>query len=256
MKTKRLNWKIIKYELLNLLGNPFVAFFGVIFPVMMSAIISNALHDQVPESFYPQADANVFITIIMVIPMAVVFLGYAANYSQELEKEIPLRMSLFGFRERTMLTAKMISHIVFMTAGLIIYTIFAYCFLELHVPQVKAALALLLCLYLMGAIFFILSHAIANIFKKFGPTYSIVMGIYFLFMLLSGMMGVEVKRLPKPLRIIADLLPMSYVSSDFGDFWESGTYNAAPLIQSFLLFGAVAGILLLYSVRKNRRVMK
>lgn len=256
MLTKRLNWRIIKYEMLNLLGNPFVAFFGVVFPMMMSAIISQALRSQVPESFYAQANAQVFITVSMIIPMAVVFLGYAANYSQELEKDIPLRMSLFGFRERTVLVAKMISHIVFMTAGLLIYTVFVYSVLEIHIPQLKAALGLIGCWYLLGAIFFILSHAIAGIFKKFGPTYSIVMALYFLFMLLSGMMGVQSDQLPKVLKVFADLLPMSYISSDFDSFWESGTYNAAPLLQSFLLIGAVSGILLLYSIRKNRRIVK
>lgn len=256
MKAKRLSWNLIKYELLNLAGNPFVAFFGVLFPIIMLVIISNALRSQVPEAFYAEANTRVFITISMIIPMAVVFLGYASNYSQELEKEIPLRMSLFGFRERTMLVAKMISHITFMTTGIVIYMISAYFMLELCKPQLKAVLALLGCLYSLGVVFFVIAHALANIFKKFGPTYSIVMTLYFLFMLLSGMMGVQVEQLPKALKGVAGMLPMSYISSDFSKFWEKGSYNAAPLIQSFLLMGAVSGILLMYSIHKNRRVIK
>lgn len=72
-------------------------------------------------------------------------------------------------------------------------------------------------------------------------------------MILCGMMGVRTEQLPKALKTIAYTLPMTYVSNDFIDFWQGGSYNFVPLIQSFLFLGAIAGILLILSLYKNRR---
>ena len=52
---------------------------------------------------------------------------------------------------------------------------------------------------------------------------------------------------------MAALLPMSYISSEFIDFWTDGSYNFAPLVQSFLFTGAVSGIVLLIAVRREHR---
>ena len=79
--------------------------------------------------------------------------------------------------------------------------------------------------------------------------------LYFVIMVLCGMMGIQTDQLPGFLQKIAALLPMSYVSSDFIDLWQGGSYNFMPLIQSFLFMGAISGILLLYANYKNRRTV-
>lgn len=73
-------------------------------------------------------------------------------------------------------------------------------------------------------------------------------------MILCGMMGVQTEQLPKALRFAAGFLPMSYISSDFIYFWQGGSYRFAPLIQSYLFLGGVAGILLLLSIKKRKTV--
>jgi ABC-2 type transport system permease protein len=80
--------------------------------------------------------------------------------------------------------------------------------------------------------------------------------LYFGFMILCGMMGLTVDQLPKALKVIAKAFPMSYISSDYVDFWQKGSYNFAPLIQSFLFFGAVSFIVLIFSIKKNQRLIK
>jgi ABC-2 type transport system permease protein len=256
MKKKLLNWRLVQYELRNITGNIFVIFFGVFFPIMMSILFSFVFKQQVPEEMYSKAITSVFITMSMIIPMAVLLIGYAANYSQELEKEIPLRLNLFGFRERAMLAAKMIAYLIFTTAAFLLYAVVDIIMLDLQVPKLSAVIYLIVSLYALSVILFILAHGIATIFKKFGPTYTVSMLLYFGFMLLCGMMGVTVDQLPKGLRVIAKVFPMSYISSDFIDFWQGGKYNFAPMVQSYLFFGAVSFIILILSIRKNQRIIK
>lgn len=256
MKKKQLSWSLIQYEIRNILGNIFVIIFGVFFPIIMSALFSIVFKNEVPEEMYSQTVTSIFITMSMIIPMAVLLIGYAANYSGELEKDIPLRLNLFGFRERTMLLAKMIAYLIFMTIALLLYILCDIVILELQVPKLSSALCLIAALYALSVILFILAHGLATFFKKFGPTYAISMILYFGFMILCGMMGVTVDQLPKGLHVIAKALPMSYISNDFIDFWQGGTYNFAPLLQSFLFFGAVSFIVLILSIRKNQRIIK
>lgn len=256
MKKKQLNWSLIQYELRNIAGNIFVLFFGVFFPIMMSLLFSVVLKNQVPKEMYPNAVTSIFITMSMIIPMAVLLIGYAANYSQELEKDIPLRLNLFGFREKTMLAAKMIAYLIFTTAAFLLYMATDMIMLDIQVPKLSSAICLIAFLYALSVILFVLSHGIATIFRKFGPTYAVSMILYFGFMILCGMMGVTVDQLPKALNVIAKVLPMSYISGDFVDFWQGGSYNFAPFVQSFLFFGAVSVTVLILSIRKNQRIIK
>ncbi|WOO34557.1 ABC transporter permease [Anaerocolumna sp. AGMB13020] len=256
MNKKRLNWYLISYELRNIIGNIFVIFFGVFFPIIMSALFSVMLKSQIPENMYSETVTGLFITMSMIIPMAVLLIGYAANYSQELEKDVPLRLNLFGFTEKTMLLAKMVSYLIFTTAAFIIYAIVDLFILDLQTPKISSAVFFVLSLYALSIIFFMLAHGLATILRKFGPTYAVCMFLYFGFMILCGMMGITVDQLPSGVKTVAKVFPMSYISSDFITFWQGGEYNFAPFVQSLLFFGAVSAIILIFSIRKNQRVLK
>lgn len=244
------------YEIRNVLGNPFVYIFGIFFPIMMLFLITRVAEVEVPPAMLSEVKTEMFITMSLIIPMAVVMLGYSALYSQELQDEIPLRMELFGYSGRTTFFAKVIAQFVVMTSGLLIYTIVAYIGLDLQTPRVSSALCLIACLYLSAVIFFALAHGTALFFKKFGPTYAVMMSLYFGIMILCGMMGVRTPDLPKAAQYLAKLLPMSYISNEFIEFWTEGSYNFAPLIQSFLFFGAISGIVLILALRKERRKVR
>lgn len=256
MVKKRCGRRLISYEIRNVLGNPFIYMFGVFFPVMMLFLITKSMQSEVPASMITKMNTSVFITMSLIIPMAVVLLGYSANYSQELEKEIPLRMQLFGFAPRTTLLAKIAAQLVVMTAASVFYVVVAYATIDLQVPRFSSALCLILCHIVLCAIFFALAHGVATLFKKFGLTYVIMMVFYFGTMVLCGMMGIRTEMLPGALQKLALLLPMSYISSDFIDFWKTGSYNFAPMIQAFLFFGAVTGIILLIALRRERREIR
>lgn len=256
MKRKLCSVRLITYEVKNICGNPFTVFFSTIFPILMSYLISQTYMRQIPEAVRPVAITGIFITMGMVVPMSIFLIGHGANYSQELEKDIPLRMNLFGFTQSGMIIAKAIANLLFLTAALLIYAAASCLLLEIQMPQASAVVVYTLTLYGLGVVFFILSHGIATLVKKFGPTYAITMMLYFIFMILCGMMGIQTELLPKGIQTMANTLPMTYVSRDFVDFWQEGSYNFAPFLQAMLFLGAVSGIVLIFSIRKEKRVIK
>ena len=196
MTEKRCGRRLIVYEIRNVLGNPFIYMFGIAFPILMFFLITKVVQSEVPQSAVAQTNTAVFITMTLMIPMAVILLGYASNYSQELEKEIPLRMKLFGYPEKSVLLAKIIAQFAVMAAGLGIYTAVAYASMDMETPRLSSALCLILCLFLLSGIYFALAHGVATIFKKFGATYAVMMAVFFGSMVLCGMMGIKVDQLP------------------------------------------------------------
>lgn len=254
MKAKKFSVKLIKYEMLNILGNPFADFFGVVFPIMMLFIITQGvIKSQVPASAYAEVCTSIFISMSLIIPMAIILLGYAATYSQELEKEIPLRMMLFGYSEKVMILAKVIAQVVVMTMALLVYSVVGVIGLELETPKPGAVFMLIVFQYLLGVIFFGIAYGVASIIRKFGPTYALMMALYFGVMILSGMMGIQVDDLPKVLQGAASLMPTAHIANDYIDVWMGRRYNFASLLQAFLFMGAAAGIILVMHGYRNRR---
>lgn len=256
MKQKKCNMNMVLYELRNINGNFMTHFFGIVFPNMMTMIFSRTIGAQVPEAARDNVIVSIMLSMSLVIPMSIMFIGYGALYSQEVEREVPLRMRLFGFHERSLLMAKIIAHMIFMTIAFAIYAVFQVFTMDIPKPAVSSVICLLVSLYLIGIILLVIAHSLANIFRKFGVTFGITMAVYFTLMMLTGMMGISTEQLPQALQKAAATLPMTYVSNDFADFWTGGSYNFMPFIQSFIFFGAVSGILLMYTQYRDRRVIK
>lgn len=253
LKVKLVRSNLVKYELRNLLGNIFVLIFGLIFPIFMSIFLGNLIGAQVPEEAKDTVVTTIFISNSLMLPLATVFIGYSATFSQELEKNIPLRFRLFGYSEKTLVLSKIVAYLIFMTVAMIIYSIASSLGLKILVPSFSSAIILIGSLYLLSIIFFALAHGIALFIKKFGPTYAITMILYFGIMILSGMFGVQAKDFPETVMKIAFLFPTTYVASEFIDFWQGGSYNFMPYIQSLVLFTAVSAIALFLAINKDSR---
>lgn len=250
---KKCNYRMVLYELRNINGNLMPHFFGIIFPNIMCFLLSKTVASQVPEAVRGTANTSIMLSMSLVIPMSIMFLGYGALYAQEVEREIPLRMRLFGYGIGAEVMAKVLAHLIFMTIALIVYGLFQGLVMDMERPTVPAFLCWVLSLYLIGVACLVLAHGIAGIFRKFSLTFGINMILYFMMMILTGMMGINTDQLPRVLQKCAALLPMTHISNDFVDFWQGGSYHFMPLIQSFLFLGAVAGIVLLISKNSSRR---
>ena len=256
MKMKnKCSFKMVLYELRNINGNFMTHFFGIVFPNIMCLLLSKTVGSQVPDNVRQEVLTSITLSMSLVMPMAIMLLGYGALYSREVERGIPLRMRLFGYSEKSEITAKLIEHLIFLTIAFIIFSLVQMIAMDIPKPAFSSLICLILSLYLLGIIFLVIAHSFAQIFKKFSITFGVSMFLYFMIMMITGMMGIETEQLPQTLQKIAGMFPMTYVSNDFASFWQGGSYNFMPYIQSLLFLGAIAGILLLYSMHKNRRVI-
>lgn len=253
MKNRTCSFRMIRYELRNINGNFMTHFFGIVFPNIMSLIFTTMIGRQVPEAMRPEATVSVVICMALIMPMSIMFLGYGAIYSQEVEHDIPLRMHLYGYCEGSLIAAKVAAHLLFLTIAFVIYGIFQTIVLDIPKPAFSSLLCLLLSLYLVGVMFLLIVHSMANLFRKFSVTFGVSMVIYFLLMMVTGMMGISVDQLPRALQTVAKVFPMTYISNDFADFWQGGSYNFMPYIQSCIFMGAFTGILAMYAQYRNRR---
>lgn len=219
---------------------------------MMLILISRSILADVPEPFRDSVTTSIFLTMSMIVPLATMFLGYAVTYANELEKDIPLRLNLFGIKQSSMFMTKLIANYIFLTFCLLVYSCSLF-FVKITTPQPIALLTWLLVIYLFSAFLMALGHGIASLIRAFGPTYGVTMGIYFGIMILSGMMGIQMDDLPKFIKPISKLLPTAQFGEDFTYFWAGEAYNFAPLIQSMLFFGAISLIVLLISFKVKSR---
>ena len=209
-----------------------------------------------PEDMKDVFITSIFITNSVIIPLASILVGYSAVFSQELEKNIPLRFRLFGYSEKIVITSKICANLIFITLSLIVYTVVVCSIIKVQMPSLSSALILIVSLYLLSTFLFILAHGISLFFKKFGPTFAITMMIYFGVMILSGMFGVQAKDFPDAIKAVAYVFPTTYISGEFIDFWQGGSYNFVPYIQSFIFFAAVSCIILFLSIHHDSRRIK
>lgn len=254
MNKNKVSLRMIQYELRNVAGNPFVHIFGVGFPILLSIIISKSVSSEIADNSYMgEVITSIFLGIGAVIPLATILMGYSSTCSQDIEKDIPLRMQLFGFSEKYTIINRLIGEFIYMTLAFLIYFIIGCTVLKIVAPIVSGVIIYFICLYIFAAVLFILAHAIANLAKKFGLTYMITMIIYFGMMVLSGMMGITVDKLPKSLQIVSNLLPSTYINKDFYSVWIGRDYNFVPMIQSYIFFLAISGILIFIMIYRSKR---
>ncbi len=67
------------------------------------------------------------------------------------------------------------------------------------------------------------------------------------------MMGVDYENMPGWMQGVAKLLPVTYFNRDFYEIWTGKAYDFMPMVQSFLLFGAVGGILLFAALKRGEK---
>ncbi len=248
-----INKSLIKYEVRNIVGNVFNIIFGVLFPVIMSCFLGPIFMKSVPEEIKSHIFTSYVIGVSTMIPLAVTFIGNSALYSIEVEKGIPLRFNLFGYKQYTIVISKVIAYIIFITIAIIFYTIVNYLVLDIEVPSFSSSIVLIISLYMLTIVSFIFSHGLALIFKTFNKTFAIAMVIYFLIMILSGLFGASPKDFPDVLRYISYLLPTTYISQEFITFWKEGSYNFGPYIQSGIFFATIALLVLFLGIKKDSR---
>lgn len=256
MKDKRrmFSGRMLLFEFRNVIGNPYVHIFGVGMPVLMMVIITRAVVGEIPDAeLLASMTTSVFLGIGALIPMATIFMGYGIAHAQELEKGIPQRMELFGIGVRLSLCSRIVSEVIFMAIAFSIYFAAGFVIADVKTPKASGAALYAVCILALSVMLFCLAHAIACMLRKFSLVYCVTMLLYFAMMILGGMMGISFDNMPSVMQAAAKLLPVTYINRDFGGIWVGESYNFMPMLQSYLLMGAVAGILLFVAVRRDSR---
>lgn len=250
-RTKIVTPQMLKFQMLNVIGNPYVHIFGVGFPIVLTLLITKIAVSELPtDEMAPMVTTSIYLGMGTIIPMAVLLMGYSINYAQELSKGIPERMQLFGIKKSVMFWNNVIVQTVFLAAAFIIFFLSGCIFSKIERPALSGFIIYILCMIVFSLICLSLAHGIACLCKNFGKTYCVSMLLYFAFMILGGMMGISYDNLPNWAQSAAKLLPVTYINRDFYQIWTGRSYHYMPMIQSYLFFAAVSGIILFLALKR------
>ena len=237
-KRKTVSFQMLGFEFRKVIGNPYVHIFGVGMPVLMMIIITRAVMSQVAgRAMLEEANTSVFLGIGALIPMATIFMG----------------STLFGIRAGVSICNRILSEIIFMILAFLVYFGVGYAAVDLKAPTLSGGLLYLVCIFSFSVILFCLSHAISSLLRKFSLTYCVTMLLYFGMMVLSGMMGISYDNMPLAVQTVAKLLPVTYINRDFYIVWKGESYNFVPMLQSYLLMAAIAGIAIVFTIKRTER---
>lgn len=249
-KRKIFTPQMLKFEMLNVLCNPYTHIFGVGFPILLAMLITKVAVSQLPaEELHPMVATSVYLGMGTLIPMAVLLMGYEVSYAQELSKGIPERMHLFGIKNSVLFYNRALVQLIFLTAAFLLFFLTGFLFSDIQKPEFSGLVIYVACMVVFSAICLAIAHGIACMCRNFGKTYCISMILYFAFMILGGMMGISYENLPKWAQTAAKLLPVTYINRDFYKIWTGESYHYMPMVQSYLFLGAVSGILLFVALR-------
>ncbi len=252
IQRKRFSASLLLFEFRNITGNPYIHIFGIGLPVLMVLIFGKMLESNIPNAkALSTAVTGLFLGLGTMIPLAAMMVGYAATFSQELEKGIPQRLELFGIDRGMTIVSRILAELIFQVCSFVVYFTVGALILRIEAPAFTGLACYVLCIVALGIISFAAAHAIALFFRKFGITYCVTMILYFCVMIASGMMGIDYEMLPAPIQAVARLLPTNYIVRDFADIWRGREYNFMPMLQAYLFTGALAGILLFFSLRRK-----
>lgn len=246
--------QMLKFELLNVIGNPYVHIFGVGLPVVLALMITKVAISEMPgNAMAPMVVTSIYLGMGTLIPMAVILMGYAVSYAEQLAKGIPERMQLFGIKNSVSLCNRAIAELIFLIVAFFIFFATGCIFSDIKRPTAAGLISYIFCILVFSTICLALAHGIACICRNFGKTYCVSMMLYFSFMILGGMMGISYDNLPGWAQAVAKLLPVTYMNRDFYQIWTGQKYNWMPMAQSFFFLGAISGILLFLALRSFGR---
>lgn len=247
-----MNKYIFKFETKILLQNFASTFFGLAFPILMSFLIVASLKN-VPPEYLNQVKQSIILTISIISPLSIFLVGLTAVFSKDLEEGVYDRLDLFSINHLSMAKYKFIVYYVFWLICNAIYFIVMKNALKVDIAFATILKHSAYVTVLSIASFFI-GYAICLFFKKFSISFPLSMAIYFISMILGGMMGIQVENMPKGIQKIAKAFPVSHFSSAeyITEVGKNGKINYS-FLQSIIVLTLIAIILFVISIYKNKR---
>lgn len=243
--------KYIIYEVKNALGNIFTIIFGFIFPILMTLILFFAFSGDLEGIALENMKISMFVTNMIIVPLAILFIGFSALFSQEIERKVTLRMSLYGYTEIKQLQAKFVAQFLVVFLSLLIYCVVLIPIIGLEAPSLIGLLLIVIFLLIISFTFYVFAFAISLLAKKFSIAFGLTMSLYFIIMILSGMMGVSSNQLPIGLKEVSQVLPTTHLVNHSVELWHNYAFNMTGLMISTASL-LLMSLLLAYIANKQK----
>ncbi len=240
----------LAYEIVIILRNFYIPFFGMIFPLLLTIFISNSLEDKVPSEVFLQVRTQVMLTMIPMIGLSSFFLGEVAIFTFEVEKKIAQRLEVFGFTRGGMFATKYLAFLIFTLCSTAVFFVGTKVLSGYESPTILGFIEVNLLLLFMAGVMFVIAHSLALVFKSFNIAYGVGMVIYFGIMFLSGMLGLRTEDMPGWLKTISEFVPYSY-GDIYYNIWIGKSVELFQYTQAVVLFTAIAAIL--YIIASKRK---
>lgn len=247
-----MNKYIFKFEIRLLLQNFSSIFFGVVFPILMSFLVISGLKN-IPQSHLNEVKKGIIVTLSIISPLSIFMIGLSAVFSKDLEEGVYDRLDLFSINHLQMAKYKFAVYFVFWMICNAIYFVVIKTGLKVDIAFVSIAKHTMFATFIAVSSFLI-GYSICLLSKKFAIAFPLTMGIYFLSMILGGMMGIQVEDMPACLRKIAEFFPISHFSSyDYVNEIAKGSKLNYSFLQSLVVLVLFSAILFWISLYKNKR---
>lgn len=257
MNRKMITWQKVVFELRIIMGNPFIYAFGFGLPVLLSTVMVKSITAGITDPDVIESIATqTFLGVGTIIPMATILIGYSLEYVQEIERGTTERMALFGITVKETIANRILAELLYVMVAFAAYFGIGVWITGISMPTADGFWIYTGILLLIGINMFVLGHGIATLCRKFGLTFFVTMSLYFAIMILSGLMGMPYDSLPKGLRAVAKLIPMTHINNGFIKVWEGETYHFASLVQSLLFVIALSIIFLFLAVKREERKLR
>ncbi|MDO5715339.1 MAG: ABC transporter permease [Tissierellia bacterium] len=249
---RKLSLQYIVYELKILSANWYIPFFGIVFPIALTLLLGFSIFSEIPLKYLPEAKLKLMLTNVQIVILSIFLLGHGAIYSLELEKNIPLRLELFGIPKHVILQGKIIAQMIFCIIALILYFGLTYLFMGYRLPTLVGSAIVVLLIFILGVLSLLFAHGICNAIRKFNATYGVLMALYFSTLILSGGMGIRTSEMPQFIQVISKMIPFSYIGDDFTSLWLGKSIAWAPFIQSLIFYGLMGLLIVVLSFQRKR----
>lgn len=249
----KINRYYFKYELKSLVFNGYSLLFGLALPIVLLYLVNFTIEKNVPAAYREEVLTSLALGMSTLIALAGIFITHSASYAKEVEENIPLRLVLFGKSPVEMFISKMVSYLIFVIAGNLIYGVCAMHFVNVPMGDWKAVLIFVIAQLYWSVLLLCLAHGIASIVKKYSVSFALAMIIYFAFMILAGYMGISLTDLPKSIQNISELNPMTYFGNGFEKYWLGHTYDFHKMIMSYVYMSVISFIVLIIGLKRSRK---
>lgn len=247
-----MNKYIIKYETKLLLKNYATIFFGLVFPLIMASLIIVGVGSKLPIQYVSEAKRSITLTINIISPLSIFLIGHASITAKDMEEGVYDRLELFSIKQFVMAKYKFLIYYIFFLICTIIYFLIIMNAFNVEFTMIEL-LRHTIYVSLIDMSSFFLAYAICLYTKKYSLSFGLTMVLYFLTMILSGMMGISVDDMPESIRYIARAIPTSHFSSaEYLDEISKGIVNYT-FIQGLILLILISLIMMVLATRKNKR---